>query len=77
MRNKFLIGAVIFLTLLITQAPAGILRWLIEQSGQATLIGTNGTLWQGQGQLLVARQPVGIVRWDLQGVTILQGKRRS
>jgi len=74
MRNKFLIGAVVFLTLLITQAPAGILRWLIEQSGQATLIGTTGTLWQGQGQLLVARQPVGIVRWDLQGVTILQGK---
>jgi len=74
MRNKIVIGAVVFLALLITQAPAAILRWLIEQSGQATLIGTTGTLWQGQGQLLVARQPVGVVRWDLQGVTILQGK---
>jgi hypothetical protein len=74
MRNRILVGCAVFLLLLISQAPASLLRWAISSSTQATLIGSQGTLWKGSGELLVAGQTLGILSWDLQGVTILQGK---
>jgi len=74
MRSKLIIGFLVFLALLISQAPAGIARWLVAQSGQASLLNATGTLWSGQGDLLIAQQSMGRISWDLQGVTILQGK---
>lgn len=74
MRNKLIIGALVFLVLLISQAPVAIVRWLVGLTGQASLLQATGTLWGGQGELLVKRESLGLVSWDLQGVTILQGK---
>ncbi len=74
MRSKILIGTAVFLVLLISQAPASIMRWAVSQSGQATLLASTGTVWRGSGELLIAGASLGILSWDLQGVTILQGK---
>lgn len=74
MRSKILVGGTIFLVLIVSQAPVGILQMLIPENASVNLINTNGTLWAGQGQLLIDRQPIGTIRWDLQGVTLLQGK---
>lgn len=74
MRKSLLFGALVFVVVVISQAPATLLRSMVERSGQATLLAPNGTLWQGSGDLLIAGTAVGRVFWDLQGVTILQGK---
>jgi hypothetical protein len=74
MRNKILVGGTIFLVLIVSQAPVGIVQLLIPENASVNLINTNGTLWSGQGQLLINRQPIGTISWDLQGVTMLQGK---
>jgi hypothetical protein len=74
MRSKVVIGLLVFLLILISQAPVGIVRWMLDTTGRASLIGASGTLWRGEGELLVQQRSVGFVTWDLQAVTLLQGK---
>jgi len=76
MRKTIAIGFLVFLVVLVARAPAGLLRSAVEATGRATLLDTTGTLWSGSGQLLVERQPLGSVTWDLQPVTLLTGRVR-
>lgn len=76
MRKAVAIGVVVFLVVLVARAPAGLLRTALESTGRATLLDVSGTLWSGAGQLLIERQPWGSVTWDLQPVTLLQGRLR-
>ena len=74
MRRALLLGSLVFVAVIIARAPAGILRSAVASSGAATLLEPTGTLWDGEAQLLIQRQPVGRVRWSLDAVTLLQGK---
>jgi len=76
MRKAVTIGVVVFLLVLVARAPAGILRTALDSTGRATLLDVSGTLWNGAGELLIERQPWGSVSWDLQPVTLLQGRLR-
>lgn len=74
MVRTLLIGAAVFLVLLVVFAPAGLLRGALPQSGPVQLLALRGSVWQGSGRLLLSGQPLGKLRWRLRPVTILQGR---
>ncbi len=76
MRKALILGTFVFLGVLVINAPAGLLRNAVERSGMAALLAPTGTLWHGSGELRVARRPVGVLTWEVDAVTILQGALR-
>ena len=65
-------GLVLFFGFAVVFAPAGLLDRILESSGQADLTDTRGTLWQGQANLLINQQPLGVVTWDFAATSLLQ-----
>ncbi len=73
MRKYLLIGGLLFALFVVAFAPAGLLRSLLEPVPGVALLNPTGTIWRGAGDLYLAEQPAGTVRWQFQPVTILQG----
>jgi len=72
--RTLLIGAGVFLVLLVVFAPAGLLRGALPQAGPVQLLDLRGSVWQGSARLLLSGQPLGTLGWRLRPVTILQGR---
>lgn len=65
-------GLLLFLGFAVVFAPAGLLDRGLERNSQADLTDTRGTLWQGQANLLINRQALGMVHWDFAATSLLQ-----
>lgn len=66
MKRYFIVGLLVFLGFAIRLAPADILDRLLTTNTPAKLIRTQGTLWQGHGELLFAQTNIGKVTWHFQ-----------
>jgi hypothetical protein len=73
MTRTLAIGLALFLLFAIVLAPAGLLRVLIPDASGVDLLEASGTLWNGSGELYLAGNPAGTIRWRARAVTILQG----
>jgi len=69
-------GLLLFLGFALAFAPAGLLDRVIERNSQADLTDTRGTLWQGQANLLVNQQALGVVSWDFAPTSLLSLRPR-
>jgi len=57
----------------ITFAPAALLRQLLAAQGDLGLTALSGTLWNGEGTLIIQGRSAGRLQWRLTPVTFLQG----
>ena len=67
-------GLLIFLTVLVLRAPAGLIRMLVPADAGIDLLDVSGTLWQGSGQVLVAGVAVGRIGWSFLPGRLLNGE---
>jgi hypothetical protein len=74
MGKAIAIGAVVFLLLILVRVPAGIIHWLIPQGSQANVLGPQGTVWTGSGELIVQGISTGTLTWEVHPVTFLKGR---
>lgn len=68
-----LIGTLLFLGFIAGFAPASLLKIAVEQYSNFEIIDPRGTVWRGQGELLVTNVPLGTIEWGVQPTSILQG----
>lgn len=69
-------GLFIFLSLSIALAPAGMISHFISGlfvsgQGDAKLLNLRGTVWQGQGDIVVHGKSLGELRWSVQPLALL------
>ena len=65
MKRYLLIGLLVFLIAAIAMVPAGLVARALQSVPNTELIDPRGRIWQGQGQLLLQGNPVGILRWSV------------
>ena len=53
MRKALALGAVVFLLLIVTRIPAGVIPSFVPEQSPTKLLRPEGTIWQGRGELLV------------------------
>jgi hypothetical protein len=73
MLKRAAIGAILVVIFALVFAPAGLSRLVLEHVDGITLLEPAGTLWSGQGSVSVNGVPLGVLRWDMQAVTVLSG----
>lgn len=73
MAKALVLGVLVFLILVITRTPAGLIRSFIPDDSPTTLLSLNGTIWNGDGDLLVDGMPVGHLAWNFRPGTLLNG----
>jgi len=73
MRKTIVLGFLLFLGFAIAFAPAGLIRIVFDRIDGATLIHPAGTIWRGQGQIVIQENPLGTLAWDLHPATVLRG----
>jgi hypothetical protein len=73
MRRTILLGILLFLGFAVAFMPAGLVRIAFDQIPGATLTHPAGTIWHGQGQILLYETPLGTLAWDLHPATLLSG----
>lgn len=71
MKKYILVGLLVILILGIALAPASLVRRALDPVPQADLLQPRGTIWQGQGNLLVQGNPLGTARWSLRPLSLL------
>jgi hypothetical protein len=74
MRSALVIGALIFIALIVVRIPASVVQNFIPSSAGIALLAPEGTLWSGSGDLLVAGNRTGRLVWSFTPVTFLQGR---
>ena len=72
MRSAFLIGALVFLALVLVRIPAGIIHWFMPDRSPVVLLQPEGTLWNGTGEVMVEGLSAGYLSWSIRPVTFLQ-----
>ena len=70
MARYLIIGIIVFLVLAVGLAPAGIVSRALEAVPEADLLETRGTIWQGQGQLLVDGRSIGALSWSFKPLSL-------
>lgn len=73
MARALIIGALIFLALIVARLPAGLLRSLVPEHSPVNLLDLGGTVWNGNGDLLVDGLPLGRLHWAFAPVTLMEG----
>jgi hypothetical protein len=73
MRTTILLGLTLFLGFAVVFAPAGLTRIVFDQIDTAALTGPTGTIWHGQGQILLQERPLGKLGWTIRPGSLLQG----
>ncbi len=72
LRKLLLVGTASYLTFLIAQTPASVLRNILPADNGIQLHGLQGTLWQGQAaRVRIQQHTLESVHWDLQGWKLL------
>jgi len=72
MIRYLLAGLALFLGFAVAFAPAGLLERALETNTEASLLNPRGTLWRGQGTLLVDARDMGTLNWDFHALSLLQ-----
>lgn len=73
MVRALIVGALIFMALIIARVPAGLLRSLIPETSPVNLLDLGGTVWNGTGDLLIDGLAVGRLHWAFAPVTLMKG----
>jgi hypothetical protein len=73
MKTTLIVGALLFVAFAVMFAPASLLRVLLPAGGGAELLSPTGTVWNGNGDLLLAGAAAGHVTWRFRPLTLLQG----
>lgn len=76
-RRYYLLGALLYLVLLVASVPASGFVWIIDRasSGVVTIVGAHGTFWSGEGTLAVSgANPLGVLHWRLHPLWLLLGR---
>lgn len=73
MRAGILAGLVLFIAFAIYQAPAGMLRPLLDDNAPVALTDLQGTLWRGRARLIGAGSEIGELHWNLRPTTLFRG----
>jgi general secretion pathway protein N len=83
-RRYILIGVILYLILLIAYAPASLIPWLLDKSGvsEISLHNTNGSLWNGSGQLVSMAgknkaYQITQVNWNISATSLLLGRLKA
>ena len=71
MLKYILVGLLVFVVCLIAFAPASLVDRALREIPDADLINPRGTLWQGEGGLVIAGANRGTVTWDLRAWSAL------
>lgn len=74
MRKAIIVGILVFLALVLVRMPAGIIQWFVPDGSQARVLSPEGTLWTGNGELIVQGISTGVLSWSVRPVTLLKGK---
>ena len=72
-RTGILVGLAMFVVFAVYQAPAGMLRPLLDEEADITLIDLRGTLWQGRASLIASGAELGELHWSLRPTTLFRG----
>ncbi len=64
MVKTLLVGLLLFLVFAVAFAPASLVRTLLPAGGGVEILESAGTVWDGTGDLYLAGQPAGRMRWD-------------
>jgi len=68
-----LLGVVTFVICLCAFAPASLVRYLLRDAQQVTLVGLTGTVWRGGGDLALTGIHVGRIEWSFAPSALLSG----
>ena len=72
MRKAVAFGIVLFLIILVVQAPASLITRFLNPNAPARIQELDGTLWSGSGRVLVNDHPVGRVHWSFKPTLLLR-----
>ncbi len=72
MKRYLIAGIVLFFGFAIAFAPAGLVDRGVESVPGIDLVDTRGTVWNGQAQMLLEGQPLGVVNWQFQPLSVLR-----
>ena len=72
MKRYLLAGIGLFLVFAVMFAPAGLLVRAVSATGIAQLTSASGTLWEGNGELLIQHRAVGRVTWKFRPLSVLR-----
>lgn len=70
MKKYILVGLLVIIVLGIALAPATLISRALDGQPQLSLLQPRGTVWQGQGQLLVQGHNVGSLSWSLNPLSL-------
>lgn len=74
MRTRaILVGVSLFVLFLVVRAPASLIGHFIDDRGPVSLLALDGTLWSGNGNLLIGGIQVGRLDWSFRPVMLLKG----
>jgi len=73
MRRTILIGMLLFVGFALAFAPAGLMRLAFNQLHGVTMTQAAGTIWHGQGRLLLEDRALGLFKWELRPSVLLRG----
>lgn len=73
MVRMIVIGALLLLVFAVAFAPATLVRTLLPADSGVELLQPSGTLWVGSGDLYLAGQPAGRMRWVFAPMSLLRG----
>jgi hypothetical protein len=71
MKRYILFAAVVFVVLAVAFAPVRLIDRALDNVEQVDMVNASGTLWRGQGQLLVRGAQLGDVGWQFRYASIL------
>lgn len=69
--GPLIIGGMVFLLLIIARAPAGLIHVFLPADSPAALLNLNGTVWNGDGDLLAGSTPIGRLAWSFRPAALL------
>ena len=71
MKKYVLLGILFFIVVVLVRMPASIVSTILDNHPKISLVDARGTIWQGQGHLLVDGNRLGIAQWSLSAWSIL------
>ncbi len=71
MIRALVIGALLIIGVLVFNAPATVLRQVFAQAPGVDLVKTNGTLWNGAGEVIVDGRSLGALTWRIRPAKLI------
>ncbi|NOX49480.1 MAG: type II secretion system protein N [Gammaproteobacteria bacterium] len=71
MKRYILFGVIAFVLAMIVMAPAGLINRVTDRMPGVNLLDTAGSIWNGQGHLLIQGQDYGQLNWQFRPSTLV------